>query len=234
MKGLKDVLSDIAFQHGADVFGVASVEDLNEAPSGHRPTDVVRGARSVIVLGMKMLDAQIDVLPIDGDACEEAPRQEMFKGHAAFVSQQLDRVGYEISRFLEKKGFRAYHQMASTGGTDQRYLVGLLSLKHLAVKAGVGVFGRNSLLITPEYGPRVRLTAVVTDAKLPPDKPAFRDFCKECKSPCISICPAKALKKTTGNSPYDIDRFACSQYWNNRTACSLCLKVCPIGTHRIK
>jgi epoxyqueuosine reductase QueG len=234
MKGLKEDLRETAVQVGADLFGVASVEDLNDAPSGHRPTDILRGAKSVIVLGMKMLDAQTDVLPIEGDSSEVAPRQDMFKGHNTFISQQLDRVGYDLSRFLEKKGFKAFHQMASTGGTDQRYLVGLLSLKHLAVKAGVGVFGRHSLLITPQYGPRVRLTAIITDAKLQPDKPFVRDFCKECESPCISLCPARALKKPIGNSPYEINKFACSQYLNTRPACSVCLKVCPVGTQRVR
>lgn len=153
MKGLKEDLRETALRLGADLFGVASAQDFNDAPAGHRPADILPSAKSVIVLGMKMLDAQTDVLPIEGDSFEMGPMQDMFKGHNTFISQQLDRVGYDLSRFLEKKGFKAYHQMASTGGVDQRYLMGLLSLKHLAVKAGIGVLGRHSLLTTPEYGP---------------------------------------------------------------------------------
>lgn len=234
MKDLKEDLKNTALRLGADVFGVASVDDLNDAPAGHRPTDVLPGAKSVVVLGMKMLDAQTDVLPVKGDYFLESPRQAMFSGHNTFISQQLDKVAYDLSRSLEKKGFRAYHQMASTGGTDQRYLVGLLSLKHLAAKAGVGVFGRHSLLITPQYGPRVRLTAIVTNAKLEPDKPIAQDFCKKCNSQCISFCPAKALKNPVGKSPYKINKFACSQYVSTRPTCSICLKVCPIGTQRVR
>lgn len=234
MKDLKEDLRSNALRLGADVFGVASIEDLDDPPSGHRPSDVLPGAKSVIVLGMKMLDAQTDVLPVEGDYFAESPRQAMFSGHNTCISQQLDRVAYDLSRSLEKKGFKAYHQMASTGGTDQRYLVGLLSLKHLAVKAGVGVFGRHSLLITPEYGPRVRLTAIVTDAKLEPDKPIVQDFCKKCNSQCISLCPAKALKKPRGKSPYEINRFACNQYVSTRPTCSIRLKICPVGTQRVR
>ena len=105
---------------------------------------------------MKILDAQTEVLPTDGEYFGVSPRQKMFRGHSTFISQELDRKGYEVARFLEKKGFKAYHQMASTGGTDELYLMGLLSLKHLAAQAGLGVLCYNSLLITPQYCPRDR------------------------------------------------------------------------------
>jgi len=231
---LKEDLNGMAMHLGADLFGVASAVDLNDAPLGHRPLDILPNAKSVIVLGIKMLDAQTDILPTDGDSFGEAPRQDMFRGHNDFISQQLDRVGYAIARFLEKKGFKTYHQMASTGGVDQRYLMGLLSLKHMAIRAGIGVFGRHSLLITPQYGPRVRLTAIITDAKLEPDTPINENFCKGCESPCISLCPVNALKKPSNVSPYEINKFACRQYLNTRPTCGICLKVCPIGSQRIR
>lgn len=232
--GLKEDLNGMAMHLGADLFGVASVDDLNDAPLGHRPTDILPNAKSVIVLGMKMLDTQTDILPTDGDFFEVSPRQGMFKGHSGFVSQELDRIGYATSRFLEKKNFKAYHQMASTGGVDERYLMGLLSLKHMAVQAGLGVFGRHSLLITPQYGPRVRLTAIVTDAELQADTPIDKDYCKDCGNLCISSCPVNALEKPGHNSPYEINKFACSQYQSTRPTCGICLKVCPIGSQRIR
>lgn len=123
--------------------------------------------------------------------------------------------------------------MASTGGTDQRYLIGLLSLKHMAVQAGLGVFGYNSLLITPQYGPRVRLTAIVTDAKITSDAPLVENFCINCEKLCLSLCPAKALKKPSHGS-YEINKFACSQYLSTRPTCSICLKACPVGNQRVK
>ncbi len=181
-----------------------------------------------------MLDAQTDILPVDGEHFAASPRQEMFRGHNTFISQDLDRIGYSIARFLEKKGFKAYHQMASTGGTDTRYLMGLLSLKHMAVQAGLGVLGYNSLLITQEFGPRLRLAAIVTNAEMKPDTPINKNFCKTCQNPCISLCPAKALKKPSRESHYELNKFACSQYLSTRPTCSICLKVCPVGSQRIK
>ena len=219
---------------GADLFGVASPDALNEAPLGHHPTDILPSVKSIIVLGMKMLDAQTDILPTDGDYFGASPRQDMFVGHSGFISQELDRIGYAMARFLEKNGFKAYHQMASAGGVDQRYLTSLLSLKHLAFQAGLGFFGRNSLLITPQYGPRVRLTAIVTDAEMQPDQSINKDLCKDCEILCITSCPAHALMKPSRNLPYKINKFACQQYLNTRPACGVCLKVCPVGSQRVK
>lgn len=233
---LKDDLRKKARNLGADLFGVASAAELGDAPKGHNPIDVLPDAKSIIVLAMKMLDAQTDILPVafEKSSYEISPRQEMFQGHSGFISEELDRVGYSLARYLETKEFRAYHQMASKGGVDQRYLVGLLSLKHLAVRAGLGHIGRNSLLITPQYGPRVRLTALVTDAEILPDKILEIDFCKNCDSPCISSCPVGALKKPVNNERYSINKFACSQYLNTRPTCGICLKICPVGNKRVR
>jgi len=229
---LRRELEDQAFGLGADLFGVADVERFSGAPSGHRPKDIVPGAKSVIVLGMKYLDAMVDLLPPGREEDTLAtPREKMFGGHNDFLSAQLDRIGYALARILEKKGFKAYHQLSSQGGTDDRYLVGMVSLKHLAVEAGLGSLGYHSLLVTPQYGPRVRLTAVITDADIHPvDKPIGVDLCEMCVGkPCILFCPAGAIKQPKKVQPYSMDRFLCAQYRRTRTACSLCMKVCVAG-----
>lgn len=231
---LKNDLKDLSTRLGADLFAVTSVDRLEGAPKGHHPRDVLPNAKSVIVLAIKMLDAQTDILPVGEESVAVSPRQDMFRGHSNFISQELDRIGYSMARFIEKKGFKAYHQMASTGGVDQRYLIGLLSLKHMAVQAGLGKFGRNALLITPEFGPRVRLTAIVTDAEIEPDNLLSEDFCSSCNNLCILSCPSKALEEKDQNSPYKINKFACSQYLNTKPTCGVCLKVCPIGNQRAR
>jgi len=231
--GLKDDLESMAEKLGADLFGVGRAEDLNDAPKGHRPMDIMSDAKSVIVLGMKLLDAQVDVLPTKGgDFFADSQRQDLYAGHNESIASRLDGVGYLLARELEKRGFKAFHQMASRGGVDRRYLRGLLSTKHMAWKAGLGVFGRHSLIITPRFGPRVRLAAIVTNVDLEPDKQLSVDYCKDCKAPCIALCPPSALKKPRGDAPYAIDKFGCSQYISTRPACTICLKVCPVGQER--
>jgi len=69
-------------------------------------------------------------------------------------------------------------------------------LKDAAVLAGLGVFGRDNLLITPEYGPRVRLRGIFMDADLEPT-PQIDGFdpCSTCSKPCHQVCPRTAFRR---------------------------------------
>jgi len=66
-------------------------------------------------------------------------------------------------------------------------------LKDAAVLAGLGCIGRNNMLITPEYGPRVRLRALTLDAALPATGPISFDPCARCDAPCRRACPQLAF-----------------------------------------
>ncbi len=230
---LKEDIADMIEESSASLFSVARSDDLEDAPEGHRPSDIMNEAKSVIVIGQKMLDAQIDLQNTDGSYYTVSSRESMIKGHITFVSRELDRTGYEISRFLEKKGYKAYHQMASEGGVDGRELVGFFSLKHAAEKAGMGVIGKNSLIITSEFGPRVRLTGLITDAELSPDNQLDKDFCQNCENFCIDACPADALKNPIDGSSYQIDKFKCCNSLATRAKCRGCLTKCPVGNRRV-
>ncbi len=113
----------------------------------------------------------------------------------------------------------------------------------LAIDAGLGELGRNGLLITPEYGPRVRLCKIFTDLPLEPDKPiefGVKEFCKKCKL-CAKYCEAGAISMDDepsfeiackSNNPgalkWYVDFEKCYLYWcENGIDCSTCIKVCP-------
>ena len=67
-------------------------------------------------------------------------------------------------------------------------------LKDAAILAGLGVMGRNNLLITPRFGPRVRLKAVLIDLPLPGSGPLVGfDPCEGCEAPCLAVCPQDAF-----------------------------------------
>jgi hypothetical protein len=89
-----------------------------------------------------------------------------------------------------------YSRMAVTSGSLAEFLRALgyigipsgndtaLSVPY-AIAAGLGEYSRMGLLITPEYGPRVRLAKVFTDAPLVPDRPirfGVYEFCQKCKN----------------------------------------------------
>ena len=91
--------------------------------------------------------------------------------------------------------------------TDQRFVRALFSYEHAAVLAGLGTLGRNSLLITPEFGPRVP-PSLPPDGGLPGgDTLVKKDLCAGCNA-CIRECPAQAIQEPEPGQPYALNRFA--------------------------
>jgi len=80
---------------------------------------------------------------------------------------------------------------------------GGIFLKDAAVMAGLGCIGKNNMLVTTEYGPRVRLRAMLTDVVLHGTGPIDFDPCEDCGMPCRSVCPQKAF----GNRMYSEKQF---------------------------
>ena len=115
----------------------------------------------------------------------------------------------------------------------------------LAIDAGLGQLGRNGLLVTPEYGPRIRLCKVFTDMPLVADQSidfGLTTFCKTCDR-CSSACEADAISTDPeptfavacpSNNP-GIKRWAvnadrCYEFWaENTVACSNCIAACPFS-----
>lgn len=112
----------------------------------------------------------------------------------------------------------------------------------LAVDAGLGEMGRNAKLINPRFGPRARISKVITDLPLLPDKPitfGVREFCRTCKK-CARQCPVKAIPEgepsyepkgdysNKGVLQWQCEHDKCRSYWTaTGTNCGLCITSCP-------
>jgi len=148
-----------------------------------------------------------------------------------------------------------YSQMAFTAGLLAQYIRGLgfqaipcgndtaCSIP-LAIDAGLGEIARNGLLITPQYGPRVRLAKVFTDLPLVPDRPiefGVWDFCMICEK-CARKCPSKSImfgpptaephniSNREGVNTWQINAETCLQFWaDNGCDCSNCIRSCPFN-----
>ena len=106
----------------------------------------------------------------------------------------------------------------------------------VARDAGLGEIGRMGLLMTPKYGPRVRLGVVTTTLELAPDayQPdhSIIDFCSICKK-CALNCPSRSIpfddrQEIGGALRWQINSETCFHYWNVAgTDCGLCMTVCP-------
>ena len=119
-------------------------------------------------------------------------------------------------------------------------LLAPFSFKYAATRAGIGWMGRNDVIITGRYGPRVRLSAVLVDAALPYAVPIDDSRCPEGCSECVEACPCKALKGVTWDPSKQrsdiIDYHRCNRMRSafipklgRKSACGLCLAACPVG-----
>jgi len=174
---------------GADLVGIASARVLAEHPvpgCPNSPEDILRGARSVVVLARRLLW---------GMAREPdwANRNVHYAGELALA--RMEDLTYEVGRFLEDHAFPSLITPSAYSRSYQVEIAGtVLSLPHLAVEAGLGTLGLNLQLLTQEYGPRVILGAVVTQADLAPDRPMERALCRgEACGRCLLACPGDAI-----------------------------------------
>jgi len=138
-----------------------------------------------------------------------------------------------IAEFIRNLGYKA---IPSGTGTA-------LSIP-MAIDAGLGELGRHGLLITYEFGPRVRLAKVLTDLPLQPDTPiefGVTQFCEKCKK-CAQHCPGHAIQygertdkplnisTNPGVLKWPIDAEKCLTSWaKTGSSCAVCIRVCPFN-----
>ncbi|MCF8069692.1 MAG: hypothetical protein K9L30_14025 [Desulfobacterales bacterium] len=210
---------------GADLIGISSASAFSEAPEGHRPTDLMRNAASVIAMAMRYSDASL----------ENAPSREYSIAYQV-VNRELDFIAYRVARRIQDEGFRAL-QIPASPPYDMINNLGDLSHKHAAWLSGIGVFGKNDLLLTPQFGAKVRLVSVITEAILDTDVPLDIDLCGECDK-CIRACPAKALggnrivnKKICDDQHVEVGERLQLSDWQQ--ICGVCIRVCPVGGNTV-
>jgi len=147
------------------------------------------------------------------------------------VNNLLDRTALITSRWLESTGARAIPIPASQI-VDWEKKLGHLSHRQVACELGMGFYGKNNLLVTPQFGSQVRLATILTEfsAEIPGPAKSKNYSCENC-SACALVCPAKAIH--TG--PRDFDRKACfakvKEFEKMRGIsvgiCGVCLRACP-------
>ena len=214
-----------------DKIGIVRIEDLNDTPLPEKAKKLLPGARSVIVLGMEVFSEVIRHLDSRARVGKTALR-DLYDRHMQVVSGHLDWEAYKLVKGLHRLGFKALSLPARGAPGDDRFLEGVISYKHVALAAGLGVTGWNSLILTPEYGGRIRLSCLFTSAPLDPSSPVnMEPPCPECGA-CIRICPVGAIRRPRKGEDCRIDKFACNTYFTASGSCSECLKVCPAGIRR--
>ncbi len=184
MSDLASEVKEFAIKQGAHLVGIAPVERFEGAPKGHHPTDLLPGARSVVSIAMRFYQSTLRSHTF-GLESELIPKEQLRRLQNEIYSfmydtdnRGLEWIAVQIAYFLTERGYQALPMPAS--GSVARYVDetgrmrwrAFLSHRHAAVLAGLGDIGVNNLLITPQYGPRVRVNSVITTAELTLD-PSF-------------------------------------------------------------
>jgi epoxyqueuosine reductase len=136
-----------------------------------------------------------------------------------------------LAQYIRGLGYQAASSLNDTA----------LSIPY-AIKAGLGEYGRNGLLITTEFGPRVRLGKVFTNMHLAHDKPirfGVKEFCKICKR-CAQTCPSRSISYDEPNAfpssqsniqgvrKWSVDVETCFSFWAAQNSdCAVCIRSCP-------
>jgi epoxyqueuosine reductase QueG len=216
-------LKQLALDSGADLVGVAPVERFTAAPEGHHPEDILQEAKSVVVCARRIPNGTLD-----GPAT--AYHHAMGVAHT-----RLDFIAAQVALSIEQNGGKAIPVPADEPyahwEAERHYGRGDLSHKHAAQAAGLGRLGKNSLLITPQFGNRVHLVSVVTDVDLPGDPVLDWEPCPPGCTLCQKACPAGAIGENQ-----QVNQALCRAEMIVRLpkgtmieSCRLCRKVCPTG-----
>lgn len=180
----KEELRQFGYEIGADAVGFAAIDDYQSHRSPD-PKALLPSVKSIVVLGYRELDGAVE---------SENPRVS-FATRMGVMDFSLSN-NYRMARYIEDRYQARTAPMPFSYPLDMSPdvmgLVGDVSMRHAAVAAGLGVFGRHNLVIHPRFGTRIVFTAILTNLPLESDSPVEDELCDQCNL-CVEACPAQAL-----------------------------------------
>ena len=192
-------VKQLAKDLGADLVGIASAKTLNAFPPDPQwpqtPERISPYVKSVVVI--------VKRIPVGAFRCKtNVPVQYL----DMLVLRRMDRIAYKLSEALEREGYPSFVTAAQeTDWAYKKASYGRLSTRHLGIEAGLGTFGLEVNILTPEFGPRLYLTGILTEAELEADAPMTEQVCiGESCSRCLHSCPPDAVRH------FGIDKRACA------------------------
>lgn len=216
-KDIKEIVKNL----GADLCGVAPVERFNEAPKGFHPQDIYIDSKSIVVYAKR--------LPVESLFATNCVPYTYVNN---IITQKVDELGFEVALKLEDQGIKAIPIPSDDPyeywEPENSYGRAILSLRHAGYLAGLGVLGKNTLLINKEFGNMIQIGAVLVPVELEGDTITTYEGCPTDCNLCIESCPVKALNGNT------VDQKLCRPYSNYRTEkgyilkkCNVCRRICP-------
>jgi|Deesub1362B_J571_1020462.scaffolds.fasta_scaffold00001_867 epoxyqueuosine reductase len=227
MNKITRILKEKAYASGIDLIGITSAKPFEVSGTKKKtidPKELLKGAASVVVAGFCFY-YQLK----DENCYQKEPRGIFSYGSRSFnpLRRHCQKIIQEI---LKKEGYQCVSSMK-------------IPAKMAAVRAGLGRYGKNSVVLTEKLGSWVMFECLITDAPLETaDNPIKLPVCDNCNI-CLKDCPTQAI-----NEDYSIERKRCITNWLWGTyvprelrekqgirlfGCGECLKMCP-ANNRVK
>jgi len=220
---MREKIRQIILSYGADLCGFASIDRFDDFPTGFKPTDIYCDCKSVISFAVALPQGLAKINP------------RLIYGHFNYLScPETDMIAFKSAKKIEDD----FKCIAVPIPCDSPYEYwdndsmegrGLLSMKQLAVQAGLGSIGKNTLFINRRFGNMVTLGAILTDLEVQSDT-LSESMCIDNCHRCIESCPANALDNGSVNQKL------CREHTYGKTKrgfdtvdCNKCRIVCPMN-----
>ncbi|MPQ32645.1 epoxyqueuosine reductase [Clostridium estertheticum] len=172
------------------------------------------------------------------------PNMDYFNQYHS-LNNKLNEIANSGADYLQNKGYKAVAQTTDVVKEFSNYRT-LLPHKTVATMSGLGWIGKNALLTTEEFGSSIRLTSIITNAKLDYGTPVRESKCGDCLK-CKDACPGRAISGELWHVGIDRDEFIniincrrkARQIANDKiakeiTLCGKCIQICPYTQRYIK
>ncbi|MBQ8758425.1 MAG: epoxyqueuosine reductase [Clostridia bacterium] len=202
-------IKELAYQCGADLCGIASLDRFEGAPANMDPRYIMPEAKSMIVMGFRVMRGSLRGI-------EEGTFFSNYSamGYGCLTYTYIPMTVMNMCRVIEDEGYEAIplgHQsdwrgIDNDGNIRENYSKPvepgkpqpdiMLHLRICGYLAGLGEIGYSKMLLTPEFGPRLRLGVILTELELEPD-PIYDGpkLCNRCMA-CVRECPGNAISAT--------------------------------------
>jgi epoxyqueuosine reductase len=195
---LKQGIKQAALAAGADLFGVADIGRFEGVAPEHHPLSIKPETRSVIVLGKRIVRGALR-------GVEEGTHFQSYNLYGYnWLDQFLAIATFQTCAYLEDQRWEAVPLMnlppqvppmgiAVRPGQPEPNVT--VDCDEAAVRGGLGEIGYCGMLLTPQFGHRQRVQAILTAAELEPDPILAEPICNQCMA-CVESCPFGAISKT--------------------------------------
>ena len=183
--------------------------------------------------------ALVFAVPYGEQLTIETYSEEKFEKGIQDAKTVLEKILTRLQKMLDE--YKVKYYIPPVAQNNEIDLIAPFSFKFAAVNAGLGWIGKNDVVITEKYGPRVRLSVILINEKFVYGNKILKSNCPENCKKCVDVCPHKALHDEQWNinslRSDIIDYQLCNEKRSiyikthgRKNACGLCMAACPFGT----